>query len=156
MGPETEDVNYLRLSRGELVRVDREDWNRFSGSSWSAWKTGRMRTRYARSNRKLMHREVVNAPKGLVCDHINGNGLDNRKSNIRLCSQGENVCNSRKRTTNKSGHKGVCWNKSLGYWMSRVQFQGKCKAKYFKEYEDACADYRIRALETHGEFARVS
>ncbi len=61
------------------------------------------------SDQKLieLHRFIVNAPKGMVVDHINGDTLDNRKDNLRICSNGSNIRKGKIRTNNKSGYPGV-------------------------------------------------
>lgn len=73
----------------------------------------------------LLHRYIMNAPAGVTVDHINGNKLDNRKMNLRLCSQSENNMNRGVFSNNKSGIKGVSWNKSKKKWVAQIQVNGK-------------------------------
>ena len=64
-----------------------------------------------------MHRLILGLTDPAVhTDHINGDGLDNHRANLRVCSHAENMRNSRKRVNNKSGFKGVSWNKAKGKW----------------------------------------
>jgi hypothetical protein len=72
-----------------------------------------------------MHRVVVNAPKGTVVDHINGDSLDNRKENLRICTNAENVRNSPKHSNNTSGYKGVIWAKREQKWCAQIIVDGK-------------------------------
>lgn len=80
-----------------------------------------------RENGKLikLHRLVTNAPKGLVVDHISGNTLDNRQSNLRVCSNAANIRNGKLRTTNSTGVQGVIWDKSRDKWQSRIKVNYK-------------------------------
>lgn len=101
-----------------------------------------------------LHRLVTNAPDGLVVDHINHNPLDNRLSNLRVCTQSENMCNTVNRSDNTSGYKGVYWDKSRGLWMASIQVKNKSKhLGRFPDINDAI-EARRKAVEKYfGEFA---
>lgn len=75
----------------------------------------------------LLHRFILNAPKNKQIDHINGNGLDNRKSNLRLCTPQENARNRTKQKNNKSGLKGVSFDKTRNKWVARIKIQNRYK-----------------------------
>ena len=103
---------------------------------------------------KFLHRIIMDAPDHLQVDHINGDPLDNRKENLRLCSHQENQRNKGKYSTNTSGFKGVCWHKQNSKWKAQIQdvdgkskhlgyFEDKLKA--FQAYCEACTKY-------HGDF----
>lgn len=101
----------------------------------------------------LLHRVVMNAPDGVKVDHINGDGLDNRKENLRMCTNSENAWNRRKNKDNTSGFTGVNWNKLKQRWMSRVQANGKrIHIGYFDSIEEAVTARDEVAKILHGEF----
>jgi hypothetical protein len=88
-------------------------------------------------------------------DNINGDRSDNRLSNLRLATQSQNACNSRLLPSNKSGYRGVSWNKEKQRWQARIQKDKKIHCLgYFLEISDARAAYLKAAAGLHGEFAR--
>lgn len=69
----------------------------------------------------LMHRYIMDAPKGMVVDHINGDSLDNRRENLRVCTQSQNRMNATKIPFhNASGVIGVCWNNATQKWLAYI------------------------------------
>lgn len=98
----------------------------------------------------LLHRWIMDAPKGMQVDHLNGNKLDCRRSNMRLCTASENVQNQK--TWSKSGFKGV--NRNGKYWQANIY---KDKKRYFlgnfKTIEEAISAYNEKALELYGNLA---
>ena len=105
----------------------------------------------------LMHREIMKAKKGEYVDHINGNGLDNRIENLRICTQQENTRNKKKPIHNTSGYKGVCWDKQMKKW--RVQIKHKNTNSYIGLFNDlitAAKEYDKKAKEIFGEFAKLN
>jgi hypothetical protein len=90
-------------------------------------------------------------------DHRNGNGIgkDNRFENLRDCSHRQNSWNTKLKTTNTSGHKGVHWCKNRGMWTASIRGSGKrTNLGYFNFAEDASEAYKAKAKELHGEFYR--
>lgn len=77
------------------------------------------------NNTALMHRIIMNAPKGKVVDHINHDACDNRKSNLRICTQKENLENSNQYYGNKSGVRGVCWGTKDKRWKAYIRVNYK-------------------------------
>jgi hypothetical protein len=106
----------------------------------------------------LMHRQILNAPIGKEVDHINGNKLDNRRCNLRLCSHKENLRNhQRKKIGCSSIYKGVCFVKRNKNW--RVQIWVDYKAIWigsFKTEKEAALAYNNAAIKYHKEFARLN
>lgn len=101
-----------------------------------------------------MHREIMDVPKHLVCDHINHNGLDNRKNNLRTCTRQQNTHNQKPRKKGTSKYKGVDWNKRQKKWRARIYYRGKCHyLGYFNNEIDAALTYDKKAKELFGEFA---
>ena len=96
----------------------------------------------------------MNAPKGMVVDHINHNGLDNRKSNLRICTNQENICNCEIPKNNKSGCKGVYWAKDKNKWTVQVTINNK--TIYIGRYtnlEEAIEARKEASKKYYNEFA---
>jgi hypothetical protein len=114
------------------------------------WKDGK---HYRRSI--LMHREIMQPPEGMVVDHINSNGINNRRCNMRICTQAQNVQNRRPPASEKSRFIGV-WREGKK-WRAAI----RCKGEHFGLglFEDDVAAARARdrkAVELFGEFARLN
>lgn len=107
-----------------------------------------------------LHREVMERVLGRELlknewvDHINHNGLDNRRINLRLTTPSRNMANSRLAKNNTSGKKGVSWNKKAQKWEVSICFNGKkIKLGNFSSLDQAAAAYDAKALEFWGEHA---
>ena len=147
--------------RGYVI-VDDEDFERLNKYSWCLFSSSRHFINYAsrgiRKNGKTkgvsMHRFILNAPKGMEVDHINGNGLDNRKENIRICSHAENMRNQKMRKNNISGLRGVCWDKKKKEWGANIYLNYKqIRLGSFSDMKDAALAYNEAAKKYHGAFA---
>lgn len=160
----TVDGNVARvpLSRGFEAIIDAADAPLVAAFNWSA-KLGR-HTAYARRNDQsggrqanvLLHRFILGAPEGAQVDHVNGDGLDNRRANLRLASHSENLRNRRLNANSASGLKGVYWHKSSGRWAAQIQTNGRRKRLgLFDTPEAAHAAYCAAAQIDHGEFAKT-
>ena len=112
----------IRLSQGKYAIVDPDDYPRLSKYKWHAAKHTRcfyaMRTQWSGKLRRtvtiMMHREIMHAPEGMVIDHINHNGLDNRKANLRICTPADNARNARYPKINTSSkYRGVWYNRGI-------------------------------------------
>lgn len=91
-----------------------------------------------------LHRWILNCAKGLQVDHINHNTLDNRKCNLKICTQLENANNKGFYKNNKSGIKGVYYLKDYGYWIAELKYNKVCyKSKRCKTKEEAMVERRI-------------
>jgi hypothetical protein len=94
---------------------------------------------------------------GEYCDHINGNRLDNRRENLRLADQSQNAQNSHLRNDNKSGVRGVFWEKSTGKWRAVIKQHGKqISIGRFVEFGDAVSARRDLELKLFGEFSPLA
>ena len=142
-------------NRGLVALVSDEDYERISQWNWSAVSTQRRNGGYAmrRDNRSgktiLMHREVLNAPEGIEVDHVNGNGLDNRRENLRLVTVQQNRQNRSRGRNNQTGYKGVTFDKKSGKWAMSFRV-------LFDSAEEAARVYDRIALLIHGEHAKTN
>jgi hypothetical protein len=148
----------IKLTQGKFAIVDNEDYEYLNQFKWYAYK--HRNTFYAKYKSIRMHRLILNIPQGLYVDHINHNGLDNRKENLRICTNQQNLHNSLKSYNNKSGFKGVfpliIKHKSKIYYYWRVEISCNNKKYYlgtYKTKEIAALAYNEAAIKFHGEFA---
>jgi hypothetical protein len=160
------DHAIVPLTRGCEAVIDLADIPLVTGWNWTAHSS--RRTFYAfrretvvggkfRQKLVLMHRLILNAPDGLKVDHINGDGLDNRRENLRLATVAENNRNVGLRSNNTSGIKGVRFHKPHGKWQAQIMIGGCQKhLGYFETAEDARDAYARAAVQFHGHFARTS
>ena len=104
-----------------------------------------------------LHRVLTNCPEGLMVDHVNGNTLDNRLSNLRVCNHSENMRNRKMHKNNASGFKGVYFSKSRNKWIAQITSAGKkMTLGSFNSPEVAHNAYVLAAKKYHGEFARAA
>ena len=158
------DVSYVPLSQGKVAKISTSDIDLVSGFNWNV-RTDGPRLYAARSTPRdseykqasvVMHRAIMNPENGFVVDHINGDGLDNRRENLRVCTTQENCWNSKKKTTNKSGFKGVSIHVS-GKWRATIFVSGKqISLGLYQSPEDAAEAYKKAASEKFGIFANHS
>jgi len=157
--PDDSGVRLIPLTQGKFAIVDADDYERLAKYKWHAYKNGS--TYYASrtsANKKIiMHREIMQAPKGLLVDHIEGNGLNNRKSNLRLCTRVQNARNKRPKHNGSSRYKGVYWHISYRKWAANIRCNGK--QKYLGRFDDeieAAVAYDRKAELLFGEFAYLN
>lgn len=159
------DVAYVPLTRGYTAIIDASDVHLVDGRLWSALVSKRRKAVYAvrveqRNGRQkmiLMHRLISDAPDGVLADHRDGDGLNNRRANIRHCSQAENNLNTGLRRDNQAGFKGVALDKRNRRWKAEIRFGGHRKfLGYFDTAESAHAAYCEAAVALHGDFARTA
>ncbi len=107
---------------------------------------------------KYLHRLLLNAKSNEFVDHINGNPLDNRKENLRICTRSENCRNSKLRKDNTSGYKGVWKYKGRKKpWVAEIKLNDKnLKIGYFKTKKEAANAYNKMAIKHFGRFARIN
>jgi hypothetical protein len=159
--PEAADdtVRHVPLTKGLFAIVDAADHERVSQYTWFASGNGqRMYAACHGPGRKmiLLHRFLTNCPPGMVVDHIDGNGLNDRQSNLRVCTQGQNMRNRRPRGK-VSKYKGVSRPKGRTKWAARIRQDGR--ALYLGHFEDeveAAKAYDRKAYELFGEYAYLN
>ena len=154
-----EGAKLIPLTQGQFAIVDPEDYDKLSQFKWTAAKSPNTfyAVRSVRGRQIRMHRLITNAPKGLVVDHINHNGLDNRKQNLRLCTRSENARNQRPQANCSSKYKGVCWHKNQKKWLARVHSNGVTyHLGSFKSQIAAAKAYDKKAKQLFGEYAHLN
>jgi len=159
----------IKLTKDKEAMVDDCDYNMLSAYRWYWALKPRSKFGYAVADlhnidnefgvrHVTMHRMLLKPDRGKVVDHVNGNGLDNRRENIRICTLSQNNANfavGGKR--NKSGYKGVSWHKSTQKWRATLLLGGK--QHYLGIFDDkleAARAYNVEALKCFGEFARIN
>lgn len=155
------NARYIPLTQGRFAIVDAEDYEELAKRKWfflAQGKTGYAGSHRSRCKKKVwMHRLIMKAPKGLYVDHIDGNGLNNRKSNLRLCTATENSQNRGPRANCYSRYKGVSWHKTNKRWNPRIVAGGKrYNLGAFKNETDAAIAYDRRAEILHAAFAYLN
>lgn len=160
-------MHRIALQNGWAAFVDAADAHLVAGRRWyvahkyvRGQKGGVACVRSTDVPAVLLHRLVMGATVGQEVDHIDGNPLNNVRSNLRICSHAENLRNSARHIDNRSGVKGVYFDDScsaLRPWRSQIRSHGK---KYdlgrFATKEAAGEAYAVAARELHGAFARVA
>jgi len=177
------DFVKIELTKGYYALIDKQDIDLINEHKWHIWSKGN--NSYAITNinignksgqkfhkgrlyapRKIrkvekMHRLIMKPPKGYEIDHINGDGLDNRRSNLRLCTRSENMMNRRKGPGNcTSQYKGVYKHDRPSYqrcFQSHIFVNKKLKILgYFYTEKEAALAYNEAAKKYFGEFARLN
>ena len=156
----TTEYREINLTKGGVALVDANNFNSLSKHSWyltshgyAARKTWKKEA--GRSSKLIyMHREIVFVTQEQEIDHINGNKLDNRRKNLRLCTSSQNRVNCGLRVTNKTGYKGVVYHKThkvfvANIWVDYKQLYVGCS----KDPENAARKYDAAARKYYGEFA---
>lgn len=155
----------INLTKGYQAIVDDDDFCALSKVKWYALVTkhGVYAVRDVKNKKTprttyLMHRVIANCPDDKVIDHINHNTLDNRRENLRVCSQSENCANTRKKSNGKtSPYKGVFYSKSHKKYRTRIMKNGKIiELGLFSNPEEASKVYNQAAKMHLGEFAYSS
>jgi hypothetical protein len=156
----------IPLTRGKFAIVDPEDYPRLAKHKWhlatgsnSSYAVRWTSSKNSRTRKKIrMHRQIIHISIGMVCDHINGNGLNNRKANLRPATFSQNVCNRPKRKAPaRSRYKGLQWDKTQRKWKARIQVSGRIiYLGSFASETDAAKAYDKAAKKYHGPFAALN
>lgn len=165
--PPDPSYKIIALTKQQNTLVDADDYEWLNRWNWYAHWDSRMGSFYAartindysipnhpRWIQFRMHRAILNCSSDEHCDHKNHNTLDNRKKNLRKCSVAQNMHNRKIQSSNKSGFKGVAWNKTSRKWRAVITINGHKKhLGYFDSLEDAARAYDEAAKVYYGEFA---
>jgi hypothetical protein len=154
-----EGATWIPLTKDHWTLVDNEDYATLASWSWyfnNGYAVRDVRINGVRKSLK-MHRVLVAAPDNLEVDHISGDKLDNRRSNLRIVDHAQNMRNVRRHVDNRSGVKGVRWHTKTGMWQARIMVSGKTHyLGYFASVEEAGYAYDAAARELHGTYARTN
>jgi len=162
-------VKTIPLTQGKVALVDDEDFEFLNQWKWcysgprrnpnstgyafrGLWKNGSM-------GRIYMHRIVIKTRPGSIVDHVNRDGLDNRRRNLRIVTQSQNNLNSCKHLGSSSIYKGVHWSKRLGKWRVQISVEVSGPKVYIGAFENerhAAMAYDIWAHDIYGEFANLN
>lgn len=158
----------IPLTRGAFALIDDQDRDLISGYTWQAH-GDRLYTLYATARKRIgnkritvrMHRLIMGlSPKDISeVDHINGNGLDNRRANLRIVTHRENQCNSRPRRNKHIKYKGVDLCRD-GKWRARCTVNGHTyhlgRFRTAKEAASAYNDFARRQFGLNARLNRIS
>lgn len=163
-------MRQIPLSQDRVVFVDDGDYELLNRHKWFAGKS-RGDNKYAarsvasRSEGKsktatiLMHRIILDLQPGdkRECDHIDGDGLNNQRSNLRICTRRQNSRNQKKQKGSTSKYKGIYWNRRECRWMSRIRVDGTLiYLGMFDSEADAALAYNDAATKYFKEFALLN
>lgn len=152
----------IKLTQGKVALVDDEDYEWLNQWKWYAsegrntfyaFRTGQV---CGKNTAIQMHREILGLTlyDGKHTDHIDHNGLNNLKSNLRICTTQQNHYNQNPRK-GTSRFKGVCWRKKLKKWSAQIQYKNRQTfLGYFLKEINAALAYDAKARELFGEFAK--
>lgn len=151
---------WIPLSNGSFTLIDIDNFDVVCTHRWHLNKKDRS-TSYAASvidgEKIKLHQLLLGKIDGFIVDHINGDGLDNRRSNLRLVTQSQNHMNQKKRKDGTSPFKGVGWDKIKGKWRAFIRKDGfQITIGHFNSEEEAALAYDQKAKKLFGEFARTN
>ena len=152
-------MKILKLTRGKQTILDDQDYAWVKKFKWYAYKSKNNYYAWRLSGVQL-HREILGLKNkdGKIVDHKNGNGLDNRRENLRVCTVAENCRNARTHTKLKSNKfKGVSWSPGHKKWVTKIIINYKQKhLGYFDNEELAAEAYNKAAINYFGKFAKIN
>jgi len=154
----------IGLSHGKVALVDASDYDELMlGPDWGTLRTVDAdyavrhvpdATTKGRYKRQYMHRLIMDAPDDLEVDHRDHDGLNNRRTNLRLSTHPQNCQNRRLPSTSTTKFKGVRWNARTKRYQARIMANGKSRTLgSFESDFEAAAAYDLAAVELHGQFA---
>lgn len=160
----------IKLTQNQVTLVDDEDYVWLCKNTWYAHKYPHSyyaerhgRKKVDKHNRILkMHKEIwifhnSTIPTGYTIDHINNNGLDNQKENLRLATYQQNSFNRRANKNSSSKYKGISYYKNTNKWRAQIKHNGKLiHLGLFDNEIDAAKVYDKEALKLYKEYAKFN
>lgn len=155
----------FRLSTGEICLIDDEDLSLAADRTWrltrrangdEGYVTGAFRDQ-GRKTTKPIHRVIMQPTGDAVVDHINGNRLDNRRCNLRICTHKQNMRNRRPNRGKDHGYKGIYRRPGESRWHAQINLDGKfVRIGTFDDPQSAAVAYDRAATHHFGEYARLN
>lgn len=152
------ELAYVTLTKGYVAVIDVADVALVAPYNWCAHVARKSVYAMRKDGPKsiMLHRFLLGSAAGEEVDHKDGDGLNNRRGNLRPATVHQNQYNQRLKSTNTSGVKGVTWRAKNRTWQAVIQVDGKPKyLGCFKELADAAAAYACASAELHKEFSRL-
>lgn len=155
----------IKLTQNKFALVDNSDYEWLNNFKWYPDKSGDKNFYVVRNSKDCngkhkkirMHQEIMGTPRGMETDHIDGNGLNNQRKNLRICTRSQNQHNRGKYKCNTSGYKGVSWHKVKKKWSANIGVNGKLIfiGDYFT-IEQAYKAYCMACQEYHKDFSKFN
>ena len=152
------NVRFIPLGDGLSAMVDASDYEWLNRFTWRATSKDSKGYAFRKAGGRivLMHRAIMEPPKGMVVDHINGNRMDDRRCNLRICTPLQNGWN-RRSTGGTSRFKGVHLDRRSGKWIARIRYLGRTiRIGSFDDEVQAARAYDRMAMKLFGEFAYLN
>ncbi len=151
------EMKQIELTKGQFALVDDEDFEKLNSINWIAIKP---RNKFyavhnnSKNHKTYMHRMILDVTsKGQYVDHIDGNGINNQRYNLRICSNAQNLMNRGLNKNNSSGFKGVYFSNSKNCWVAQIKVNRKKITRLAKTATEAAKKYNDLAVQFFGEFA---
>lgn len=148
---------WIRLTQGQETQINSSDLPRVTARKWYAVRQRGQFRAVTKEGQKMiyLHRIITDCPDGFEVDHINGNPLDNRRCNLRVCSQYQNSCNRKPDKRNRSGYKGV---RRRGLkWVAEITVKGETRfLGSFGKIQAAASAYNRGARKFFKSFANLN
>lgn len=150
-------IMYIPTTRGMFATIDSVSFPLLAKYRWYVHcRFGRFYARATTGNGIFMHRLILGFPNGLQIDHVNCNGLDNRKENLRLATPRQNQLNGPPLKGHK--YKGITYHKRDRLWEARINISERVQIScgFHRSEEEAARAYNLAASKHYGEFARLN
>lgn len=147
----------IELTQNKFALVDTEDFEKLKGYKWYLMGSYAARYNPLNGGNIFLHREIMGTPSEMETDHINGDRLDNRRINLRVCTSLENHRNRLKGNKTSSKYKGVTWHKRCSKWYAAISLESRSLyIGYFKNEVHAAMAYDLWADYLFGSFAKLN